>query len=109
MKNLIAEPIIQVSSTPIFDKWYDNLKDIRLIAAINRRIDNIAMNAHFGDFKNIGGDLYELRIFLGAGIRIYYAFDGVNVVLLLCGGDKSTQERDITKAKQILKEIENGN
>ncbi len=107
--NQFSEPkqIIKIFSTPTFDKWFENLKDNKLIVAINRRLDKIATNKHFGDHKNISGKLYELRIFLGAGIRIYYSYDGKNVVLLLCAGDKSNQERDINKAKQILKDIEN--
>ena len=73
--NQFSEPkqIIKIFSTPTFDKWFENLKDNKLIVAINRRLDKIATNKHFGDHKNISGKLYELRIFLGAGIRIYYS------------------------------------
>jgi putative addiction module killer protein len=55
---------------------------------------------NFGDTKSLGANLYELRIPKGSGFRIYYGLDGVNVVLLLCGGDKSTQQRDINKARE---------
>ena len=108
MENTQApEQIIDIHSTPYFDKWYAEIKSAKLIAAINRRLDNIAIKGLFGDHKNIEGKINELRIFLDAGYRVYYTFDGVKVVLLLCGGDKSSQSKDIQKAKEILREVEN--
>ena len=55
------------------------------------------------NYKSVGDGIYELRFFFGAGYRVYFAFDGENVILLLCGGDKSTQNDDIKKAKEYLK------
>ena len=63
-------------------------------------------NGHFGDYKQIGSDLFELRFFFGSGLRIYYTIQSNKVVFLLVGGNKSTQKKDITKAKKLLAELE---
>ena len=61
------------------------------------------MDGNFNNYKSVGDGVFELRFFFGAGYRVYFAFDGENVILLLCGGDKSTQNDDIKKAKEYLK------
>lgn len=58
---------------------------------------------HFGDAKSLGDGVNELRIHVGAGYRVYYAINGEQIILLLCGGNKSTQDADIKRAKQIIK------
>lgn len=63
-------------------------------------------NGHFGDFKKLDNELYELRFFFGAGLRIYYTIRDCQIILLINGGDKSSQGRDIEKAKQLLSELE---
>jgi putative addiction module killer protein len=63
-------------------------------------------NGHFGDTKTLAADLFELRCFFGGGIRMYYTLRNQRVVLLLAGGDKSSQDRDIAKAKAILDALE---
>ena len=63
-------------------------------------------NGHFGDTKTLAADLFELRCFFGGGIRMYYTIRNQRVVLLLAGGDKSSQDRDIAKAKAILETLE---
>jgi putative addiction module killer protein len=63
-------------------------------------------NGHFGDTKTLAADLFELRCFFGGGIRLYYTIRNQRVVLLLAGGDKSSQDRDIAKAKAILDALE---
>lgn len=63
-------------------------------------------NGKFGDFKKLNGDLFELRFFFGGGLRIYYTIRNERVVLLLVGGDKSSQSRNINKARQMLNEPE---
>ena len=72
-----------------------------------RRIDKIKNENYFGDYKSVTNaiDIYELRIFISGGIRIYFTMKDKVLVILLCGGDKSTQSRDIEKAKEILKEL----
>ncbi|WP_404358529.1 type II toxin-antitoxin system RelE/ParE family toxin [Methylotuvimicrobium sp. KM1] len=64
-------------------------------------------NGHFGDCKPLDGRLFELRCFFGGGLRVYYTIRHEQIVLLLVGGDKSSQDRDIEKAKALLKTLEN--
>ncbi len=88
-----------------FKKWFDGLRDelikLRLTARLIR-----AENGNFGDYKIVDGQLLELRMTFGGGIRIYFTIRNGKVILLLRGGDKSTQQRDITKAKRLLAELE---
>ena len=85
-----------------YSKWFDKLKDGKAKARIDVRVRRIAAQDHFGDFKPVGDGICELRIDYGPGYRIYYIQRGEEIVLLLIGGDKSTQQSDIKKAKQIL-------
>ena len=64
---------------------------------------------HFGDVEPIGGGLSELRIHEGQGYRVYFRQNGQEIILLLCGGNKKTQQRDIRRAHEIMKELSNGN
>nr|DAP40858.1 MAG TPA: putative addiction module killer protein [Inoviridae sp.] len=98
---------MQVKYTPYFEKWYKNLLDYKVKASILRRIDKIKNEDYFGDYKSVTNaiDIYELRIFISGGIRIYFTMKDKVLIILLCGGDKSTQARDIEKAKEILKEL----
>ena len=98
---------MQVKYTPYFEKWYKNLSDYKAKASILRRIDKIKNEDYFGDYKSVTNaiNIYELRIFISGGIRIYFTMKDKVLVILLCGGDKSTQARDIEKAKEILKEL----
>lgn len=93
----------ELISTGTFDKWIDGLKDRTIRNKVLSRLDRVS-NGNFGDFKTIDGDLFELRFFFGAGLRIYFTIQGDCVVLLLTGGDKSTQRRDIEKARDLLNE-----
>ena len=68
------------------------------------RIDRV-QNGNFGDFKSLGGNLFELRFFFGGGLRIYYTVRNHQVILLLNGGNKSSQSKDIEKAKQMIQEL----
>lgn len=85
-----------------YSKWFDKLKDGKAKAKIDVRVRRIAAQDHFGDFKPVSDGICELRIDYGPGYRIYYTQRGEEIVLLLIGGDKSTQQSDIKKAKQIL-------
>jgi len=93
-------------STKQYDKWLAGIKDRRTHARIVRRVDKLTIGA-FGDCKPIGINLSELRMFFGPGFRVYYTIRGREIIFLLAGGDKSTQKKDIAKAKELLKQLEN--
>ncbi|MDF0553027.1 type II toxin-antitoxin system RelE/ParE family toxin [Kamptonema sp. UHCC 0994] len=82
-----------------FEEWLDSLRDREGKAKIKGRLQRIAL-ANLGDCKLVGENVVELRIDYGPGYRVYFGEIGSTVVLLLCGGDKSTQDRDIRKAKE---------
>ncbi len=81
-----------------FERWLDRLRDRRALIAIERRIARIERDGHLGDHKYLRDGVSELRIDEGAGYRVYYAQADDTVILLLCGGDKSTQNADISRA-----------
>ena len=97
--------MIEIRKTEIFTKWFDGLKDRRARARIQARIDRIEMG-NFGDVAPVGEGVSELRIFYGPGYRVYFIQRGSVVVILLSGGDKNTQNADITRAKELAKQIE---
>lgn len=82
-----------------FVSWLDGLRDIRARARIKQRLDRVELG-NLGDVRSVGEGVSELKIDYGPGYRVYFAEIGSTVVLLLCGGDKSTQRQDILKAKQ---------
>lgn len=84
--------------TDRFDRWFRQLRDVKAKARIQARIDRIE-DGHLGDYKSVGEKIYEARIHYGPGYRLYFALKGLDFVLLLVGGDKSTQLRDIEQAK----------
>ena len=86
-------------------KWYARLKDIRAKTRIAVRIRRMQLGA-VGDAKSVGDGVMELRFDFGPGYRVYYTERGGEIVILLAGGDKSTQERDIEKAKKLADNIE---
>ena len=96
-----------IKQTDVFESWLKKLKDFRGKAAIVARLDRAILN-NFGDHKFLREEIYEMRITVGAGYRIYYAKEGDITYLLLCGGDKSTQKKDIEKAVTLWAEIKNG-
>jgi len=83
--------------------WYNSL-DKSVQKRIDMRIDKLE-EGHYGDFKCISKDLFELRCKFGARYRIYFTEDESIIILILCAGDKSTQVKDIQKAKEIIDEI----
>jgi len=86
-----------------FDIWFNSIKDPVVRFRISSRIDRLR-KGNLGDCKSLKNDLYELRLHFSSGYRIYYSeLDNV-VLLLLCGGDKGSQNRDIKKANQFLKD-----
>jgi putative addiction module killer protein len=85
-----------------FSLWLKSL-DERVRAIVRNRLDRVALG-NFGDTKPVGEGVQELRILEGAGYRVYYGIDGREIVLLLCGGDKSSQQKDIRNAKKYWKD-----
>jgi putative addiction module killer protein len=88
-----------------FEQWMRSLRDKQTKARILTRVDRVRLG-NFGDCESVGGGVYELRIHFGPGYRVYFGLDGENIVLLLCGGDKSTQVRDIESAKDYWREYQ---
>jgi len=92
--------VIEIRKTEIFAKWLDGLHDIRARARILVRIERLAAG-NPGDVKPVGGGVSELRIDYGPGYRVYYQKHDQNVVILLAGGDKGTQAKDIKIALSL--------
>ncbi len=92
--------MVELLSTPVFDDWLVRLKDRRAVARIAVRLDRLAAG-NPGDVKSVGEGVSELRIAYGPGYRVYFMQRGVIVILLLCGGDKSSQTKDIKTAKAL--------
>ena len=96
--------MIEVRRTDRFIAWLNALRDARAVAKIATRIKRLA-TGNFGDVASVGDGVSELRIHYGPGYRVYFVRRGEVLVILLCGGDKSTQDRDIAAAKTLAKEI----
>ena len=94
-----------IEKTVEFDKWLRKLKDLRAKAKILFRIQKIENDEHFGDCENVGNGVRELKIDYAKGYRVYFKESDGRIIILLIGGDKSTQQRDIEKAKEILKRL----
>jgi len=88
-----------------FTNWLNSLRDPVTRRRILRRLLRLEQG-HYGDFKPVGGGVNELRFFFGAGYRVYFAEDGNSIVLLLCGGDKESQRRDIQQAQAYWQEYQ---
>ena len=96
-----------IEKTIEFDKWLRNLKDIRAKAIILFRIQKVESDGHFGDCESVGDGIRELKINYAKGYRIYLKEKERRLIILLVGGDKSTQQKEINKAKEILHQINN--
>ncbi len=94
-----------IEKTIEFDKWLRKLKDLKAKAKILFRIQKIENDGHFGDCKAVGNGIRELRVNFAKGYRIYLKEKDGKIIVLLIGGDKSTQQKDISKAKEILKKL----
>jgi putative addiction module killer protein len=97
----------KIRHTKAYRIWFSQLNDRRAKVKINLRLNSIK-KGNFGIQEPVGDGIMELKINYGPGYRIYYKKIKDIIIVLLCGGDKSTQEADITKAKEILEELENG-
>jgi len=96
--------MIEIRKTEIFAKWIDDLRDIRARARVQVRIERLALG-HGGDVKPVGKGVSELRISYGPGYRVYFKKRGNSVVILLAGGDKRTQIRDIKTALRLAQNM----
>lgn len=95
-----------IKQTNIFSKWLLKLKDTQGKVAVLRRVERMKLG-NFGDHKSVGNNISELRIPTDLGHRVYYTQKDDEIIVLLVGGDKSSQSDDIKKANEILKELEN--
>jgi putative addiction module killer protein len=89
-------------STP-FSNWLSKFKDERTVAVVRARLNRIRLG-NFGDCRSVGGGVHELRIDYGPGLRVYFGRSGHTIVILLCGGSKKSQTRDILTARALWKE-----
>jgi putative addiction module killer protein len=95
-----------IKQTEVFRKWLRKLKDVKAKVSILRRVERMKIG-NFGDCKFLGDNISELRLSIGPGYRIYYTLFESEIIILLVGGDKSTQAADIEKAKKLAKEYKN--
>ena len=96
--------MIEIRKTATFAKWIDDLRDMRARARVQARIERLAVG-HAGDVKPVGEGVSELRIDYGPGYRVYFKKRGRSVVILLAGGDKRTQSRDIKTALRLVRNL----
>ena len=94
-----------IEKTDEFDKWFRRLNDLRAKAKILIRLQKLEHEEHFGDWKSVGHGIRELKINYAKGYRVYFTETNCKIILLLIGGDKSTQQKDIQKAHEILKKL----
>lgn len=97
--------MLEVRQTEVFLRWRRKLRDDKARAAIATRISRLASGLA-GDTKPVGEGVMEMRIHYGPGYRVYFLRRGSEIVILLCGGDKASQSRDIETAKRLAKEVE---
>ena len=93
-----------IQTTEVFDAWFAGLKDRQAVRRIQVRIDR-AEDGSFGDCEPVGEGISEMRIHYGPGYRVYFMQRGMRIVILLAGGDKSTQSKDIKAALKIARQL----
>lgn len=96
--------MIEIRKTDVFEKWLDGLSDGRARARVQVRIERLALG-NPGDVKPVGEGVSELRISYGPGYRVYYVQEGNTLIILLAGGNKQTQSKDIKKALQLARSL----
>lgn len=99
-------PMLEIVKSEAYEQWFRKLKDRQVQARINARVLRVQQFGHFGDVKPVREGVSEMRVDYGPGYRIYFMQRGSLVVVLLAGGDKSTQDADIKVAIRIAKEWE---
>jgi putative addiction module killer protein len=96
--------VYEIEKTEVFDKWLKKLRDRKAVLTIVKRLDR-AIAGNFGDIASVGEGVSEMRVFVGPGYRLYFTIRQRTIIFMLCGGNKSTQEKDIQKAKKMSKTI----
>ncbi len=96
--------MVDIRQTAVFVKWMRGLADGRARLAIAKRIDRLAFG-HEGDARSVGGGVSELRMHTGPGYRVYFTRRGGTIIVLLCGGDKDSQSRDVVRAQALAQEF----
>ncbi len=99
--------MVEIRQTDVFSKWLRNLRDIRARARVQARIDRLE-SGNPGDVKPVGNGVSEMRIHFGPGYRVYFIERGSELIILLAGGDKTSQTTDIQRAITISKELDDG-
>jgi putative addiction module killer protein len=97
--------MMEIRQTETYANWFAGLKDVRAKARIDVRIRRLSLG-NPGDVKPVGGGISEMRIDYGPGYRVYYQQMATAIVVLLCGGDKNSQQKDIVQAKKLAAELE---
>jgi putative addiction module killer protein len=100
-----AATVFQIQQTEVFGKWLAALRDTRAKARILARLEAVHLG-HLGDIKAVGGGVSEMRVDVGAGYRLYFVRRHTIIIVLLCGGDKGTQRKDISRAKAMARELD---
>jgi len=95
---------METTQTPAFVRWFRKLRDRKAKSKIAARIARMQLGL-MGDVKSVGDGVSEARIAFGPGYRLYYTLRGEELIILLIGGDKGSQDRDIEKAKEMVKEL----
>ena len=96
--------MLELRKTDVFARWLDELRDIKARARLLVRLDRLA-EGNPGDVKPVGEGVSELRIDYGPGYRVYYKKQGRTIIILLSGGDKRTQKRDIARAQRLARNL----
>ena len=97
--------MFKVIQTTTFRRWLHGLKDDRAVTRIVARLRRAAQGV-LGDVRSIGDGVSEMRVHYGPGYRLYFIRRDSDIVILLCGGDKGSQRRDVSRAKQMVAELE---
>jgi putative addiction module killer protein len=103
----MAEKMI-IERTNVYIKWFEKLKDRKAKGIITKRLLRIEESGNLGNVRPLGNGVSEIKIDYGAGYRIYYTMRGSEIILLLIGADKSRQEEDVSRAKNMVKQISQG-
>lgn len=93
-----------IRTTSVFDAWFSSLRDRQGKLRVQARIDRAELG-NFGDCEPVGEGVFEMRVHVGPGYRIYFVERGLEIVILLAGGDKSTQTKDIKAAQKLARQI----
>lgn len=97
--------MISISTTDVFDKWFSSLRDVQAKARIEARIRRAELG-NLGDCEPVGNGISEMRIHYGPGYRVYFLQHGTELIVLLAGGDKRTQTKDIKSALALARQVE---